>query len=247
LAFSCFFFCQHPTKGVGCNQSHSQKQSLHNTNLKAPFPCFHLLLGQKNYPPAPITHIPVRFFPFLFHISLPSTGSPRRRAGALRRGLVGARAPSAASWPAHGRGSATVWPAHRRGSATVWPARESGSAVAWPARVIPPPRPSRHKGESLAAAAIASIPPWARSQVTGGRRRLYVCMTGGAHEEVRGLFQKPQHLNQTVFHPSRNNFLKATFLKVTSHSHFYQSHSPTKHTLRVVLLEKLSLKLKKKK
>jgi hypothetical protein len=38
-------------------------------------------------------------------------------------------------------------------------------------------------------------------------------MAGGVHKEVRGIFQKPGHLNQTGFYPSHNNFLKTTFLK----------------------------------
>jgi hypothetical protein len=48
---------------------------------------------------------------------------------------------------------------------------------------------------------------------------------------VRGLLQKPQHDNQTGFHPSHSSFVKAAFPKVTAHSSFSQSHSPTKHTL----------------
>jgi hypothetical protein len=41
------------------------------------------------------------------------------------------------------------------------------------------------------------------------------------HLEVRILSQKPQQLNQRGFHPSHNNFAKATFLKVTTHDSFY--------------------------
>jgi hypothetical protein len=35
-----------------------------------------------------------------------------------------------------------------------------------------------------------------------------------------GIFQKPQQLNQTGFHLSHNNFVKATFPKVTAQQLF---------------------------
>ncbi|BAS98600.1 Os06g0612001, partial [Oryza sativa Japonica Group] len=45
------------------------------------------------------------------------------------------------------------------------------------------------------------------------------------------LYQKPQLLNQTSFFKSYSPYSTATFQKVTAHSYFFKSHSPTKHTL----------------
>jgi hypothetical protein len=112
-------------------KSHTQKQLLGSTNLKAGHPCFQLFLCHKITHLPPITHLPIHFFLF-FPVRVSSRSSwspPRRRLPTRALGTTS---------PAGGRGPPRP---HRRADepfAVASPTCRSGFAAAWQPRLTLP-------------------------------------------------------------------------------------------------------------